>query len=360
SPDTNSTDSLIASWDMTVVGFERRASAMSCMPMIVDDSKRAKAYRGESTVPGIVYAIANGSGRARGSVKGMQRTSYWRTVMLSTGEQRLIDFDKSGGTPARVVTLWANPFGASSPTIADAIKNMKRGLMANHGHAGPALVRWLIFNRERWPEIQEEYQTRWTQIRGRMMDDTRHKSMDMAVLDRIAGNLAVMDVTAQVAHMAMDLPWEQEGLIDKVLPIVTQAAKTVDRELEALRMAVSWAAQNRGKFAINEKHRNEHEPTSGWLGYWEASADDGWDILAFFPGAIRKFLDDQGFEPYAVIRQWHEAGWLRGSEADRASSRVAQLGGKPRMIVLRRDTVEGPGGLSAGAAAENGQEEIPF
>lgn len=359
-PDANAHDSPIASWDMTAVGFERRAAALSCMPMIVDDSKRARSFRGDSVVPGIVYAVTNGQGRARGSVKGMQKTAYWRSVMLSTGERRLIDFDKSGGTPARVVTLWGNPFGGNTQVIAEGIRKLKAGIMRHYGHAGPALVRWLLDNRDRWDEIRDEHNTRWSQIRDQMVAESSGRTMDMSVLDRVAGNLAVLDVTSQITHQAMDLPWELTDITAALLPVVTAAAGAVDRELEALRAVVSWAAQNRGKFCVGEKHRKDEEPQRGWLGFWEAGADDGWQILAFFPGALRDYLQEQGYEPSGVLRQWAEAGWLASTEPRRLTSRVASLSGRPRMVVLPRATVEGPGDLSTGTVTDSDQAEIPF
>lgn len=359
-PDPNAADSLITSWDMTNVGFERRAAALSCLPMIVDDSKRARTYRGESVVPSIVYAITNGQGRARGSVKGMQATAYWRTVMLSTGESRLIDFDKSGGTPARVVTLWGNPFGGNNQMISETIRKLKAVLMRNFGLAGPAMVQWLLDNQDRWPELRQEYDTKWTELRDRMVKEAAGKTMDMSVMDRVAGNLAVLDVTAQVAHQALELPWVLEDVIGELIPVITPAAGAVDRELEALRAAISWASRNRAKFCYNEKHRREAEPNGGWLGFWEAGSEDTWEFLAFYPGALRDFLHGQGFEPQAIIRQWHEAGWLDTNEPKRMTGRVRELGGRPRMVILPRHVVEGPGDLSTGTAADPDQEEIPF
>jgi hypothetical protein len=362
-PDPNASDTLIGSWDMTSVGFERRAAALSCLPMIVDDTKRARSYRGESDVPRVVYAVTNGQGRVRGSATGTQATSYWRTVMLSTGEQRLIDFDKSGGTPARVVTLWGNPFGANSAVVAEAIRRMREGIMRNYGHAGPAVVQWLLENQDRWDDLREVHGQRWTSIRDRMIAFAGERTMDMSVMDRVAGNLAVLEVTAAVTHSALDLPWEPEDFIDALLPSIVPAAGAVDRELEALRAAVSWAAANRGKFCVGEKHRSDYEPPGGWLGYWEAATYDNWKVLAFFPVPLRKFLAEQGFEPQGIIRQWAEAGWLTLTEAQRMTSRVADLRGRPRMVVVPREVVEGAGDLGAEPEQlEDGKPELdlPF
>lgn len=354
-PDPHASDSYMSSWDMTPVGFERRAAALSHMPMVVDDTKRARSYRGESIAPNVVYEITNGQGRTRGSVKGMQRTAYWRTVMLSSGEQRLIDMDKSGGTPARVVTLWCNPFGVCSPAVADSIASIKRGILANYGLAGPALVLWLIEHRAKWDEIRALYARRRDELRG-IMVEMQSGPMDMAVIDRVAGHLAVLDVTAIVTHRALHLPWGYEGAVEELIPVILPAITLVDRELEALRDAVSWAAQNRGRFCMHESHRSESEPNGGWLGYWEAAQVPQWRILAFFPDALRQFLSDRGYPPAAIMRQWREAGWLDcAGEPWRMTTRVNDLGGRPRMVCITRAAVEAHGGLD-----DDGQGEIPF
>lgn len=344
-PDPNGHDSLIASWDMTPVGFERRAAALSSLPLIVDDTKRAASYRGESVVPRIVYEISNGQGRIRGSVKGTAKTSYWRTVMLSTGEQRIIDFDKSGGTPARVVTLWGNPFRQNSSVIGQAIRKLKAGIADNHGHAGPLLVEWLVKHRGDWSDLRAEHETRTTDIEGRMLQLASGRSMDKSVIGRVAGYLATLQLTAECAHEALALPWALGDTIGDLLPVIVPATGAVDRELEALRAAVSWASANRGKFCVSEKHRKDEEPHGGWLGFWKAAATDDWEELAFFPEALREFLRKQGHEPQAIVRQWSEAGWLESVPGEsRLTSRVA-LGGRPRLFVLKRSAVIGPGGL---------------
>lgn len=356
-PDPNASDSIMASWDMTAVGFERRAAALSGLPLIVDDSKRAKSWRGNSVVPGVVYAITNGQGKIRGSIKGTAKTAYWRTVMLSSGEQRLIDFDKSGGTPARVVTLWCNPFGANNQFIAEVIRKIKTEIHLNYGLAGPAFVKWLLDNQGCWPELRIEHGKHWTSYRDQMIRIAGDQTMDMSVLDRVAGNLAVIEVASNCARMALGLPWEQENVIEQLLEMIVPAAGTVDRELEALRAAVSWAAQNQGKFIVNEKHRRDNEPHGGWLGYWEAGQNDSWEMLSFFPGALRDFLRGQGFEPQSIIRQWAEAKWLDTSESNRFTRRIGELNGRPRMVVVPREVVETWGELGGDT---DEQAEIPF
>jgi hypothetical protein len=337
-PNPNASDSYLASWDMTPVGFERRAAVLNCLPLIVDDTKRARKYGKESIIPSVVYEVTNGQGRIRGSTKGTAKTAYWQTVMLSSGEQRVIDFDKSGGTPARVITLWGNPFGGTNNIIAEAIRNLKTGIYNNYGHAGPALVQWLTNNKDRWSEIQKDHKERWAIFKERLIDTAEDISMDIAVMDRMACNLAVLDVTAEIAHNALDLPWELDDPLGIAIPIIAPAASSVDREKEAMVMAISWAMQNRKKFCTSEKNRQDDEPHGGWAGYWEAAIDDSWRDIFWFPVALRKLLDDWGFEPNSIFRQWKEADWLTTTD-DRITGRCSFLRGRPRMICVSREAI---------------------
>lgn len=357
-PHVQAADSFITSWDTTAVGIEQRAAALSHLPLCVDETKRAKQTYGQSAVPGIVYEISNGVGRVRGSVKGMRPTLSWRTVMLSTGEQRIFDFDKSGGAVARVVSLWGSPFGGDSRMIGDAILRLNVGLDSNYGHAGPAFARWLLEMIDDWGELRTLYQELAQDYDQKLRAMAGPHAVNLSAMSRVAQYLAILSLTASCAHEALDLPWDLDDPVPKLLSQILPALRSVDREAEALRDVVSWAAANRSRFCRNEKHRKEHEPPGGWLGYWEAADYPNWDKLALFPVALKDFLVKQGYEYSAITRLWGDNGWLltEKSQPRRAAARVSELGGRPRMVCLTREAVTGAGGLGK----EHGQEEIPF
>ena len=90
-PNENSSPSIVYTWDATKVWIERAASILNGLPLILDDTKLAgtggsREY-GASKVSKVVYQIASGKGRGRGSIGGIQTTGSWRTILLSTGEQ---------------------------------------------------------------------------------------------------------------------------------------------------------------------------------------------------------------------------------------------------------------------------------
>jgi len=334
-PDINDQNSLISSWDMTAVGFERRASTLSCLPLLVDDTKRARSFRGDSIVPTTIYEITNGMGRSRGSLKGTAKTSYWKTIMITTGEQRVVDFDKSGGTAARVVTLWGNPFGINNEKTSYLIRKMRLALLENYGHAGPAFVKWLIDHKADWPEWKKHHHETSEGIRDIMLAQASEPS-DISVFDRISVNLATIEMAAELAHQAMDFPWKYESPIAPMLHLAIGGITMADREVEALKHVISVAMANRNKFLAGENTKDE--PNSGWMGYWDPHYR--WDYIAFYQHALEKLLRDEGYEPRSTFNRWLESGWLKvDKDKKRFATKIYKVDGAPRMVTIKRDAI---------------------
>jgi hypothetical protein len=353
-PDINARRSSIASWDMTAVGFERRAAALSGMPLIVDDTKRAKRYRGgDSPIPGIIYEIANGQGRVRGSVTGMAQTRYWRTIMLTTGESRAIDFDKSGGTATRVVSLWGETIPKNDDN-ADLVTDLTDRLKTNYGHAGR---RWICYLRAReadWAgwfaalgEIRHAFRN---EIRG-----SPQRPTDASVIDRLAANLAVLELTEQLAHEALELPWEPTGCVHRIVDKASSGAKVADREAEALGL---MASHINGNLDYLEHTTSEKQPPAGWLGWIDsATTDKPWSVIGIHVAVCRKLLAGWGFEPNAILRRWAEDG-VTHSDKGRTDKKLTITGGRRiRMIAFRRGPLEGAG---FGADATEDLDAVPF
>ena len=137
--------SMLGSWNASPTYIERRAALFNGIPVILDDSKQA---RDPEFVARMIYDLASGQGKGRGTIGGLRRSDRWRTVVLTTGEQRLIDFTQDGGTRGRVITLWGPPFGARDTGNQVPRQSLPTALETDHGHAGPAFVAYLLQHRE--------------------------------------------------------------------------------------------------------------------------------------------------------------------------------------------------------------------
>lgn len=331
-PDDKHRDSFIASWDNTQVYFERRSANLNGLPMILDDTKRARNYQGQSIVPPTIFAIANGQGRGRGSIKGTQAIRYWRTVLLSTGEYRCIDFDKSGGTAARVITLWGQALGAKCEETADTLREVKAVLFANHGHAGKMWIEWLRAHQADWPEWRKRLAAITVKLRRAVLG-AEQRPNDVSVADRLAGNLAVLELVGELAHEALDLPWEHGypalALVDKA----AAGAQVADREVEALKLLASHLSSN--PQAIENTDNDAKPPLQGWLG-WTGEHDKA-QVVAVYPEKLRKLLTDWGFEPLSILRRWREEGIIKCRPGRTTERPTVTSGARPRLVMFPCD-----------------------
>lgn len=339
SPDERSSRSMISSWDSTPVWLERAAAARSGLPLIVDDTKRAQRVRGESTVPRVIYELAQGQGRGRGSIAGARATRSWRTILLSTGEQRITDFSKDGGTVSRVLSLWGPPFGMPTPETAAVIADLNRALAANYGHAGPRFVAWVS---EHIGEAES-----WKDQLARLAADyaVRLEGLGVGVAHRIADYLALLDLTSRLAHIALELPWRLRNPVAAVLSGVATGAQDTDRAAEALRHVYAWAVGRRAQFFYPNAG---DPPPQGWLGRWDRDTGDDkkpdlvperWPWLGVTRPALDAELERVGFDPAAIVSTWGDRGWLEISNGRRTvPTRVA--GELVRVVAIRREVID--------------------
>ena len=194
-PDERSPHAVMGTWDTTRVGAERTLAVVNNLPLFLDDTRRAKDA---DLVSALVYDVASGRGRKRGTPKGVQRSSKWSTALLSSGESSVNDLAEEGGAKARVVSVWGSPFGEVSGPMGERVKALNRAVLAHFGHAGPAFVQHLLDRRDAWPGwvVRYEQLTRYYASRAG----------DNPVLGRLADTFAMLEVVGELAAVASELP----------------------------------------------------------------------------------------------------------------------------------------------------------
>jgi len=320
----------IHTWDSTAVGGERAAEMTQYMPLLLDDTKRA---RRPEDVDAMLYRVYSGRGRLRGRPDGMRRSSTWRTILLSTGEVPATSFSKSQGARARVLSLRGMPFGSGGS--GHIVEELVAELMAHYGHAGAALVMWLQAHRDLWPALNEEY-------RGYVAEQAANT--DNAFARRAAPYVALLRLAARLAVdvLGVDLLWS-----DVSACIDGAAARSVaDADLGglALDMVIGWAAARsssfQGRHEVDPRSSAPRVPASGWAGRWEGEEVDelGADVpawrgtaLYFVPAVLRRVLGEQGYDDEAVLDDWAARGWLVRSGKGR--SVVRRVFGQPVRLV---------------------------
>ena len=144
---------LMVSFNATQVGLERTAAFYCDLPLGIDE--RQLAGNNQGALEKIVYMIASGTGKIRGSKGGgLQTIHQWRTVALATGEEPLSTETTQTGVSTRVLEIYGGPFDNE----ADAAL-MHQQSATDCGWAGPAFIdKILQMDERRIVELYEEMQ----------------------------------------------------------------------------------------------------------------------------------------------------------------------------------------------------------
>jgi uncharacterized protein (DUF927 family) len=307
-PDERSDSSTISSWDNTKVAIERIAMMLNGLPLILDDTKRAGTGRQKEkaadVISNVVYMVTSGRGKNRGSKNdGLRSTGSWKTILLSSGEQPIVDFTNDGGSRRRVISLWGAPFKAADVQMATVVREANLTMKTNFGHAGPALIDFILKKKNDWPLWKAEYH--------RLQEYFGNKAGENPVAGRIGEFFAVLAAVIPIVHAALpelrrDLPAQAiiEPLWDTA--VGQRSIEDLDQAKAALQHVYSWTLSNAASFW--GRGDADRPPNNGWAGEWTVDRD--WEHIAFYPQKLEKVLSEHGWEAKAIIGAWYDRGWL--------------------------------------------------
>ena len=290
-------------WAMTRVALERTSAALGHLPIVVDDTKRAKYAK---LVAQVVYDFSSGKGRGRGSIEGLQRSVSTRSIMLSTGESPATSVTEDGGSRARTIEVTGQPFeGEDDP--GRFVVELIQAMLENHGWAGPMLVEKLHKNRDQWPGWQRTYEDLATWWRA--------QADGHPIASRLSAFFAALELAGLAVNDVHDLPGDPRANLWTVWRQVMAEMGDTDTPARALRQVRSWAGSNAARFwgrhqkVDTQNGSYDRVPSHGWAGAWSDTWD--WYKIAFLPTVLDDVLSEFGHEPKSIISAWHERGWLQ-------------------------------------------------
>lgn len=295
--DSSDAGGLKRSWSGTETGVEAYAESMQSLPLWVDDSNTV-VERDRPALASRIYMLANGVGKLRGSVKGSRKTRSWRTVTLSTGEQKLTSFTQDAGVHGRVVSLYGAPMASERQA-----QDMTAAIGRHFGHLGPRLVEVLVgMDRQARADLQDRYQAALADISAEMSTDTGR---------RVAQYLAAMSVAADLVHGPCGVPRPTCRPLEVVIELADRGAAEGKKHEEAARQVVGAALARAGQIAHGLGENTPRTPPvgSGWIGRY-SEGTPGWSWLALHKDFVREELRRRGFDWAAITTQWREAGIL--------------------------------------------------
>lgn len=299
------------SWDATPAGVEGHAAMLCHLPVVLDDTKKARAA---DAISAIVYRHSGTMGGLRGKPAGRGRgvgvrvSESWRSAMDSSGEQALTSFTQDAGLRGRVLCLRGDPLADGNASV-----RITTGASENYGHLGTRVVELLIAEgfggwRQRW---QEAYATARDALQPHG-----------AIPGRLAYVVAAL-MMGQAVAQAAGLPTPPEDLdpMDVAWKAAIAAGGDADMPAAALGMLHSLAVSRMSAFwGRHESDRNDgspREPSGGWLGAWDRG--EGWDYLSVRVEVLHDALDRHGYDR-GIVDRWRERKWIaphagRGNQA---------------------------------------------
>lgn len=297
---------LMVNFNATQVGLERTAAFYCDLPLGIDERQLAGTNQG--TLEKIVYMIASGTGKIRGSKGGgLQTIHQWRTVALATGEEPLSTETTQTGVSTRVLEIYGGPFD----------NEKEAGLMHQQsamdcGWAGPAFVEKLVGLTE-W-QICEAYKRMQDYIA--VISEGKNGS-------HIAGIAAVALADAMVDSWffrppEVDAPPAEPG---SILEILEPLGITEEAWADAKRMAAEILKQQ-----VENNSRDVNENATQFIVDWVLSnkayfgthaigtclgmTSDTGNIVYIFPSVLNQALTKAGFSARKTIKYLADNGLI--------------------------------------------------
>lgn len=296
---------LMVNFNATQVALERMAGFYNDLPLGIDE--RQLAGQKQENLEKIVYMIASGTGRARGSKGGgLQTLNTWRTVALATGEEPLSTDTTQTGVSTRVLEIYGGPFDDEKSASL-----MHQQAPTNCGWAGSEFISRLLATDERtitdqYEKMVEEIYAAANGTSGAHIAGISAVALADAIIDTwIFGNET--DENRNEAEQNDDLPEQNAGNRKKPLEIRNEsweravrmakaiiqeqlAAGVSDVNENATQFIVDWILSNRAQFG--------DKAIGTCLGFISSTQDKAY----IFPSLLNQALTKAGYSPRKTMK----------------------------------------------------------
>ena len=304
-------EKLTVSFNTTAVGLERRAGLCCDLPMGIDERQQAGDKQG--LLEQLVYMLANGTGKVRGSKGGgLQSVYQWRTVALSTGEEPLTVETSKGGVSTRALQIYGPPFEDEQSASA-----MYGQVAAHYGHAGPAFIKRLV-------ELpQEDVQAMFGEMREYVqgLSDGKNGAHTVAIA-LVALADAMIDTWLFEGWDGVAIApesWARAKVMAADILDQQQTGGSGDANENAVQFIVDWVLANKAFF----------NPQTIGTCYGMMSGEG--ETAYIFPSILSQVLTKAEFSPQKTLRYMAEQGLITTMTEKKADGREVS-----RNTVLRR------------------------
>lgn len=286
---------LMVNFNATQVGLERTAAFYCDLPLGIDE--RQLAGTKQESLEKLVYMIASGTGKIRGSKTGGIQTTYqWRTVALATGEEPLSTETSQTGISTRVLEIYGGPFDSET----DASEMHQKSVL-DCGWAGPEFIKHILQTDER--DIVDEYEQMQSYVRS--ISEGKNGS-------HISGIAAVALADTMIDQLffggTKESAWEAAKAMATNILVNQVESNAMDVNENAVQFVTDWVLSNKAYFGTNA--------VGTCLGFTSESGNTAY----IFPSMLNQVLAKAGYSPRKTMKYMAEQG-LIGTEIDKSTGK---------------------------------------
>lgn len=277
-------EKLMVNFNATQVALERMAGFYCDLPLGIDE--RQLAGNNQGSLEKIVYMLASGVGRARGSKGGgLQEMRTWRTVALATGEEPISTDTSQTGISTRILEIYGGPFpDEKSASLMHQMAGM------NCGWAGPFFIKKIMEMGSE--EIKQRFEKMLEYVYVKSNGENGSHAASIAA---VATADALIDVWIFGSKSEERSENRARSMADYVLK-EQQAADAGDVNEHAVQYVVDWVLSNQNYFG--------NSAIGTCLGFMSNGC------AYIYPTTLNNVLTKAGYSPRKTLKYMADKGYI--------------------------------------------------
>lgn len=193
-------------FNATKNALERAAKYSSDLLLMIDELQMKSKFL---DVDDLVYTLVNEQGKERATRQGLQNTDFWRTIILSTGEQQLAEYASGQGMRARTLEVQL----PEDMPLSEAL-HLHNFVPDNHGTAGQHYIAWMQENNG-WELARDIHR----EITGHLKDQLQ----EVYVVHRDSlACLLTADALASIILLGLERGEAVKGALEELAPKILE------------------------------------------------------------------------------------------------------------------------------------------
>ena len=238
-------------FNATKTALERAAKYSSDLLLMIDELQMKSKFL---DVDDLVYTLVNEQGKERGTRQGLQNTDFWRTIILSTGEQQLAEYASGQGMRARTLEVQL----PEDMPLSEAL-HLHNFVPDHHGTAGQHYIAWMQENNG-WELARDIHR----EITGHLKD--RLQEVYVVHRDSLAC-LLTADALASIILLGLERGEAVKGALEELAPKILECLPgddDIDDVSRAWEFIQSWISSESKHFG-NAGASSQLSPEYGFI-----------------------------------------------------------------------------------------------